>query len=253
MRWYYAINSQRHGPIEQVEFEQLVQDGTIDSETLLWKQGMAEWKTLTEVLAANPSAAGENPPPIKISVALGLNSAAQESPPAAPANVDTEAAPTEHGMEDAVYAGFWRRFLARCIDGLIQGVAFQILWTIVGSIFFATSVAKLQRLSQGTLQLEDLAEFFGMFAAMFVINQVLELAYELYFISHFAATPGKLAMGIKIFRADGSTLSTRRIVARHFAYMLNSFTLMVGCIIAAFDPEARALHDHICDTRVVRI
>jgi uncharacterized RDD family membrane protein YckC len=34
--------------------------------------------------------------------------------------------------------------------------------------------------------------------------------------------------------------------------MLSGFTFYIGFIIAAFDPEKRALHDHICGTRVIR-
>jgi len=40
-------------------------------------------------------------------------------------------------------------------------------------------------------------------------------------------------------------------VGRYLAYLLNSFTLLIGFIIAGFDTEKRALHDRICDTRVV--
>jgi len=68
----------------------------------------------------------------------------------------------------------------------------------------------------------------------------------------FEATPGKLALGLRIVRADGSKLSHGRIIGRFFAEKLSAFVFFIGYLIAAFDDQKRALHDMICDTRVVR-
>ena len=38
---------------------------------------------------------------------------------------------------------------------------------------------------------------------------------------------------------------------RYFAKYLSAMIFMIGFIIAGFDREKRALHDHICGTRVV--
>jgi uncharacterized RDD family membrane protein YckC len=32
---------------------------------------------------------------------------------------------------------------------------------------------------------------------------------------------------------------------------ISAFILMIGYIMAGFDPEKRALHDRICETRVI--
>ncbi len=58
--------------------------------------------------------------------------------------------------------------------------------------------------------------------------------------------------GLKVIRSDGSPISYWRAFGRYLGTQLSSLTLMIGYIIAAFDDEKRALHDHICDTRVVR-
>ena len=78
------------------------------------------------------------------------------------------------------------------------------------------------------------------------------LSYEIIFVRKFDATPGKMALGIKLLRPDGSKLSVGRIVGRYFANYLNVFTLLIGYIILVFDDERRALHDRICDTRVIK-
>ena len=62
----------------------------------------------------------------------------------------------------------------------------------------------------------------------------------------------RLALKIKIVTADGGRVSYARAFGRYFAKMLSGFTCAIGFIIAAFDnPQKRALHDYICNTRVV--
>ena len=77
------------------------------------------------------------------------------------------------------------------------------------------------------------------------------ISYETIFIGKYGATVGKMACRIKVVTADGGQVSYLRAVGRYFAKLLSAFTLMIGYIIAAFDPEKRALHDRICNTRVV--
>ena len=43
MSWYYAENNDRRGPIEETVFEELLRNGTIKPETLVWREGMANW------------------------------------------------------------------------------------------------------------------------------------------------------------------------------------------------------------------
>lgn len=45
MEWYYAANDERRGPVPASEIASLVTAGKISRQTLVWKQGMAEWKT----------------------------------------------------------------------------------------------------------------------------------------------------------------------------------------------------------------
>jgi uncharacterized RDD family membrane protein YckC len=54
-----------------------------------------------------------------------------------------------------------------------------------------------------------------------------------------------------VVTADGGRVSYLRALGRYFAKMLSGFTCLIGYIIAAFDGQKRALHDHICNTRVV--
>ncbi|HDH05175.1 MAG TPA: RDD family protein, partial [Nitrospirae bacterium] len=78
------------------------------------------------------------------------------------------------------------------------------------------------------------------------------LAYTTFFLGKFAATPGKMACGLKVLRADGESVSYWRAAGRHLAEFVSSLTLMIGYLMAAFDSEKRALHDRMCNTRVIK-
>jgi hypothetical protein len=59
--WYYVQNGQRQGPAEQAAVAGLIQSGAITRQTLVWKEGMANWVAaeqteLYEQLRAAPPA-----------------------------------------------------------------------------------------------------------------------------------------------------------------------------------------------------
>ena len=44
MEWYYALGGDRKGPVGDQEFQNLVQQGFITAQTLVWREGMTEWQ-----------------------------------------------------------------------------------------------------------------------------------------------------------------------------------------------------------------
>lgn len=87
----------------------------------------------------------------------------------------------------------------------------------------------------------------------FLLNLVLGVIYEVYFVSTRGATPGKMALGLKIIRADGSPVDAGLALGRYVAYIISGLLLCIGYIMAAFDSQKRALHDRICETRVIYV
>jgi uncharacterized membrane protein YjgN (DUF898 family) len=51
MNWYYAVGGQRHGPFRPDEFIRIVGTGVITETTLVWREGLAEWRPFAEVKA----------------------------------------------------------------------------------------------------------------------------------------------------------------------------------------------------------
>jgi uncharacterized RDD family membrane protein YckC len=66
-------------------------------------------------------------------------------------------------------------------------------------------------------------------------------------------TVGKWATGLRIERQSGEPLGFGHATLRHtLGYLVSLLTLGLGFLVAAFDPEGRALHDRIAGTIVVR-
>lgn len=233
MEWYYANEGQRRGPITEPEFYRLIHAGVIRAETLVWKKGMSDWLPYSTVAPTLPPV----PEPLPGGVMVAS--------PVAEAN----AAPA---VETAVqYAGFWIRVLARLIDGVI-------LWLLAQFVTFAAARALGLEWSPITIgpgeepSPEQLMLALRVLSLSFIVNLVIGVTYECFFVRKYAATPGKMALGLKIVRSDLSPLSMGRIIGRYFAQMLSGLTLCIGYLIAAFDREKRTLHDYVCDTRVIK-
>ena len=133
---------------------------------------------------------------------------------------------------------FWPRFGAKVIDSIITNVASGIIQ--FGAIIPLTMLSKNDSL----------------IGIVYIISYLLALgmsfAYYVYFLTKYQATPGKMALGLKVVTPEGAPITAGTATARFFAEMLSAIICGVGYIMAAFDEEKRALHDRLCNTRVVR-
>ena len=57
MHWYYAVNQEQKGPVSEEEFQALVAAGTVQPETLVWRDGMSDWAAYGTLTGAAPAAA----------------------------------------------------------------------------------------------------------------------------------------------------------------------------------------------------
>jgi uncharacterized RDD family membrane protein YckC len=143
------------------------------------------------------------------------------------------------------YGGFWIRFLAVLVDSLLLSILVVIVVGILAAMF-PIDWANLGRSQADILQLLAL-EGIAWFASL-----IFTAAYETWMIGRYAATLGKMVCGLRVVKSDGGRVSYARSLGRHFAKLLSSFTFGIGYIMAGFDDEKRALHDRICDTRVIK-
>jgi uncharacterized RDD family membrane protein YckC len=251
MQWYYQSDGSSRGPISGEQLLSLRSTGHIDDDTPVWTEGMMAWERLASVSVRSEPAFGEPIAPVDRAsctlcqkrVALDQMIWFQDQ------RVCAECKPLfVHRLKEGVrwqqgmvFAGFWPRALARIIDTIILYVL--NLAFMVPFMFVTTALS-----SQGN-------EFGALFCLAFVLLWMLQLGvtggYEIWFLRRRGATPGKMALRLKVVRSDGSPLSWGRATGRFFGNMLTGMTMFVGYVIAAFDSEKRALHDMICDTRVI--
>jgi uncharacterized RDD family membrane protein YckC len=168
-------------------------------------------------------------------------------PPAAPgSSISPPSSGVLAGVSAATgYAGFWIRFLAVVIDGVIL---FAVM-TPVRLVLHAPMGLMAASHPRGFNPFMFLP-FFGL---SMLISVVVNWLYEAYFLSsERQATLGKMALGITVTDARGQRLSFGQATLRHFAKWLSGLTLLVGYIIAAFTERKQALHDLIAGTVVLR-
>jgi uncharacterized RDD family membrane protein YckC len=146
------------------------------------------------------------------------------------------------------YGGFWIRFLAVIIDSIILMVVGTILqYALLGNV-----TNRLTPPAPGTPPEQFLTVFLGILGIIWALNMLVDCLYQSLFIGYLGATPGKMALSLKVVRSDGSPIGLGRSFGRYFAKVVSGLILGIGYIMAGFDSQKRALHDQICDTRVIR-
>ena len=130
------------------------------------------------------------------------------------------------------YAGFWQR-----------GLAFLIDWLIVVVI------------SMPVIVLAFGAEYFSLDPerrAWDIVTWLLIGIVVVGFWRYCGATPGKLALGLKIVDAQtGARPTTGRLVLRFVCYLLSALPLYLGFIWIAIDRRKQGWHDKIAGTVVI--
>ena len=139
------------------------------------------------------------------------------------------------------YAGFWIRFAGVFIDGLLmQVVRIPLSLLLLGTIISPLATAR-----------PNSTALTGAMLTLTFVGMLIAFLYEVIMIRYYGATLGKMAVGVKVARTDGSGVGWGTSVGRYFMKLVSGLILCIGYIMAGFDDEKRALHDRVCDTRVV--
>lgn len=136
------------------------------------------------------------------------------------------------------FAGFWIRFLALLVDQTI----FIIIALGLGIILkpFTSQV--------GEESLSSVAAWVDAFIAPFLI-----VAYNVLFVWLKGATPGKMLVGLKIVKIDGSAVDLGAALLREIIGKAASGLLFgLGYFWVAFDKKKQGWHDKLAKTVVVR-
>lgn len=138
--------------------------------------------------------------------------------------------------EDVRYAGFWMRFWAYLIDGLVlfslRGILFVPLKFINDGVPFNIGFWTLNELLSASL-----------FILYFVIMTKM-----------YGQTVGKIVFGLKVVRKDFQALKWSDVFFREFIGRSIHAIFKVGMLLyiaVGFTPEKEGIHDMIADTRVI--
>jgi uncharacterized RDD family membrane protein YckC len=261
MNWYYAENGQKAGPIDEAQLEELRAAGRIQPATLVWREGMANWTPFSQVQ-------GELKPAFTLKTDSGASaSGPQGSVPEAVCTECNRIYPTSTMMRYGEAhvcanckprfmqklaagagttagagraAGFWIRFAAVLVDGVILSIVNLIIKMAVVAAAAPMISKEAPSATVGLLVL-----------VTSLVSFAIAVSYETLMIGQYGATVGKMICKIHVVTAEGGRVSYLRALGRYFAKVLSALVCFIGFIIAGFDEQKRALHDHICSTRVV--
>ena len=171
MDWYYAINGQRVGPVSESNFAQLVANGVITEDTLVWRKGMAQWVRWDAIAPTVELPAAE-----RISTTPGLTG---EAAPEAEAEADT----TETWTTDEFWAQLEDKPFVTSIGGCLGRA-----WNVYRSAFWpclgVTALAYLILIVVGFIPLV------GFLSVFFVTPQITAGLYW-YFVQRMRGeSPG---------------------------------------------------------------
>ena len=130
------------------------------------------------------------------------------------------------------YAGFWIRVAATIIDSIIIYAALFV----VGYFF-------VEELSPDNIILT-------LFSAYVILPIIVAIYYASFESSSKQATPGKMAVGIKVGNHLGKQLTFGNAIGRYFAKILSAMILYIGFMMAGWDDKKQGLHDKIAGTYV---
>ncbi|HYG18110.1 MAG TPA: RDD family protein [Ohtaekwangia sp.] len=134
--------------------------------------------------------------------------------------------PSDRGLN---YAGFWIRVGAALIDTVILWVVNVILaFSFLGGFDVMASSISFN-----------------------IVSLVMGLMYQCAFeSSSLQATPGKIAVGIKVGHSNGERISFGTALARYFLKFLSFIILCIGFMMVGWDPKKQGLHDKLANTYV---
>lgn len=137
--------------------------------------------------------------------------------------------------EEWVYAGFWVRVGATLIDALL-------LMLITGPImtaYYGVGYWAYEGLVMGWVD--------------FLVSYLLPAVLVIWLWTMLDATPGKMALGVRILDEDnGASPTHAQYVVRYLSYFVSIIPMMLGILWVGFDRRKQGWHDKLAGTVVVR-
>lgn len=211
--WYFATGgTSREGPISRASLLALRHAEKLTDETLVWSNGMADWKPFAHVF---PETLKSAPPPIPVSLSPSKEAPRYQTP----AISASTAAPIADGS-GTFLGGIqhpWRRLFARTVDVSTLGLlAFLALAFGIGYIF--------PEKAEGFIKASE-----NQIIASFILL-ALWIPIESLLLSTVGSTPGKWLFGISVKTASGQKPSFGQAIERSFRVVIQGMGLGIPCV-----------------------
>jgi uncharacterized RDD family membrane protein YckC len=152
------------------------------------------------------------------------------------------------------YAGFWLRFVAFLIDGVVALVAFVVL--LIPLFILTGAGAVLSKIGSDEDISDNVGAALGFGFILGFIGIILVVSWLYYALSEsssWQATLGKKMLNLKVTDMSGQPISFGRASGRFFARIITKLIpLGIGYMLAGFTEKKQAIHDMIASCLVLR-
>lgn len=235
MEVWIGRNGERHGPYQEEQVRDWLRSGELSPDDLAWYEGLADWRPLSILFPQDkpaPAASPYGPPPL------------QQQP--------QQLQPRAH-VTSFDYAGFWQRFGAWVIDLIILMIPSMIAMYALGGLEAYKHL--LERVQGGTDMAVALRDYAQATEGASVASLVITYFYYTFFeASKWQATPGKLALRLRVTDGQGARITIGRSAARNVVRLsaLIFGLIPVICYLAmTWTQRKQGLHDLWAGTYVL--
>jgi len=228
MEVWIGRNGERHGPYQEEQVRDWLRSGELSPDDLGWYDGLADWRPLSMLFPQDKPAPAPSPfapPPLQ--------------PRAQAAHFD--------------YAGFWQRFGAWVIDLIILMIPSMIVMYASGGMeAYKHLLERMQSGADMAVALRDYAQ--ATEGASLVSLAITYLYYMFFEASKWQATPGKLALRLRVTDAQGRRISLGRSAVRNIVRLSAAIfgLIPVVCYLAiVWTQRKQGLHDLWAGTYVL--
>lgn len=250
--WYYSdLWREQCGPITGSELKALNDEGVVNAETQVWKEGQEAWEPLRrhagEILEVEDSR-------VAICAQSGRLLRTEDALPYGYAFVSPDAKrdfvqslletdrtlPREAVESEEKYIGFWWRMLGVVLDEAVK----MVVMTLLAVTLFGVSALFVElEFSEG----DFISSTIG--SILTVLGLLLAYAggafYEIWMVGRYQGTLGKMVIGARVVNPDGTRISYLRSLGRWAAKSpisleavkslpVTVFYLFIGLLAAGF-------------------
>jgi uncharacterized RDD family membrane protein YckC len=231
MEVWIGRQGERHGPYQEEQIKEWLRSGQLSRDDLGWYDGLADWQPL--------------------SVLFPLD---KPTPPPAPDVYAPPAPPPQAASTTAFdYAGFWQRFGAWVIDVLVLIIPSMIVMYALGGMEAYKHL--MEQMQAGNDMAAALRQYEEATQGIQITTVVITFLYYVFFeTSKFQATPGKLALRLRVTDLSGRRLTIGRAAARNIvrlASLVFGLIPLICYLAIAWTPRKQGLHDLMASTLVL--